>query len=140
LLLGAEIWVAHLVAPGKPATRAMALSAKPGQIYLPYLITSRGCRCWSGRWVLGRRRVRGGRGGSLAGGPSSCPRDMAHEYEKEAGGLQGCSGQAAERLVLVGADSVSGRPGDKTENEGGGQEVASGGIAPCASSSPRAPA
>ena len=39
LLLGAEIWVAHLV--GAVTTDpAKALSAKPGQIYLPYVITS----------------------------------------------------------------------------------------------------
>jgi hypothetical protein len=39
LLLGAEIWVAHLVGP-VTEDAAKALSAKPGQIYLPYVITS----------------------------------------------------------------------------------------------------
>ena len=39
LLLGAEIWVAHLVGP-VTSDAAQALSAKPGQIYLPYVITS----------------------------------------------------------------------------------------------------
>ena len=39
LLLGAEIWVAHLVGP-VTSDAATALSAQPGQIYLPYLITS----------------------------------------------------------------------------------------------------
>jgi hypothetical protein len=39
LLLGAEIWVAHLVG-AVTSDAAQALSAKPGQIYLPYLITS----------------------------------------------------------------------------------------------------
>jgi hypothetical protein len=39
LLLGAEIWVAHLVGP-VTSDAAQALSAKPGQIYLSYLITS----------------------------------------------------------------------------------------------------
>ena len=39
LLLGAEIWVAHLVGP-VTSDAAQALSARPGQIYLPYVITS----------------------------------------------------------------------------------------------------
>jgi hypothetical protein len=39
LLLGAEIWVAHLVGP-VTSDAAKALSARPGQIYLPYVITS----------------------------------------------------------------------------------------------------
>jgi hypothetical protein len=39
LLLGAEIWVAHLVGP-VTSDAAEALSAKPGQIYLSHLITS----------------------------------------------------------------------------------------------------
>jgi hypothetical protein len=39
LLLGAEFWVAHLVGP-VTSDAAQALSAKPGQIYLPYVITS----------------------------------------------------------------------------------------------------
>jgi hypothetical protein len=39
LLLGAEIWVAHLVG-AVTSDAAKALSAKPGQIYLPYVITS----------------------------------------------------------------------------------------------------
>ena len=39
LLLGAEIWVAHLVGP-VTSDAATALSARPGQIYLPYVITS----------------------------------------------------------------------------------------------------
>ena len=39
LLLGAEIWVAHLVGP-VAGTAAKALAAKPGQIYLPNAITS----------------------------------------------------------------------------------------------------
>jgi hypothetical protein len=39
LLLGAEIWVAHLVGP-VTSDAAKALSAKPGQIYLPGVITS----------------------------------------------------------------------------------------------------
>jgi hypothetical protein len=39
LLLGTEIWVAHLVGP-VTSDAAQALSAKPGQIYLPYVITS----------------------------------------------------------------------------------------------------
>jgi hypothetical protein len=39
LLLGLEIWVAHLVG-AVTSDAAKALSATPGQIYLPYLITS----------------------------------------------------------------------------------------------------
>jgi hypothetical protein len=39
LLLGAEIWVAHLVGP-VTSDAAKALSAKPGQIYLSHVITS----------------------------------------------------------------------------------------------------
>jgi len=39
LLLGAEIWVAHLVGP-VTSDAAQALSAKPGQIYLSPVITS----------------------------------------------------------------------------------------------------
>ena len=39
LLLGAEIWVAHLVGP-VTSDAAEALSAKPGQIYLSHVITS----------------------------------------------------------------------------------------------------
>ena len=39
LLLGAEIWVAHLVGP-VTSDAAQALSAKPGQIYLSHMITS----------------------------------------------------------------------------------------------------
>jgi len=38
-LLGAEIWVAHLVGP-VTSDAAKALSARPGQIYLPNVITS----------------------------------------------------------------------------------------------------
>jgi hypothetical protein len=38
-LLGAEIWVAHLVGP-VTSSAAEALSAKPGQIYLPNAITA----------------------------------------------------------------------------------------------------
>ena len=52
----------------------------------------------------GRRRMRGGRGGPLAAG-GQLPTDMAEEYERSEG-LQGPAGQAAERLVLVRADSV----------------------------------
>lgn len=39
VLLGAEIWVAHLVGP-VTSDAAEALSSSPGKIYLPYLITS----------------------------------------------------------------------------------------------------
>ena len=39
LLLGAEIWVAHLVGP-VTSDAATALSAKPGQIYLSHVITA----------------------------------------------------------------------------------------------------
>jgi len=39
VLLGTEFWVAHLVG-AVTSDAATALSAKPGQIYLPYLITS----------------------------------------------------------------------------------------------------
>ena len=39
LLLSAEIWVAHLVGP-VTSDAATALSARPGQIYLPYVVTS----------------------------------------------------------------------------------------------------
>jgi hypothetical protein len=39
LLLGAEIWVAHLVGP-VTSDAADALKGPPGKIYLPYLITS----------------------------------------------------------------------------------------------------
>ena len=39
LLLSAEIWVAHLVG-AVTSDAATALSAQPGQLYLPYLITS----------------------------------------------------------------------------------------------------
>ncbi len=39
LLLGAEVWVAHLVGP-VTSDAAEALSAKPGQIYLPSVITA----------------------------------------------------------------------------------------------------
>jgi hypothetical protein len=39
VLLGAEIWVAHLVGP-VTSNAAQALSSSPGQIYLPYVITS----------------------------------------------------------------------------------------------------
>ena len=39
VLLGAEIWVAHLVGP-VTSSAAEALSSSPGKIYLPYVITS----------------------------------------------------------------------------------------------------
>jgi len=39
VLLGAEIWVAHLVGP-VTSNAAEALSGSPGKIYLPYVITS----------------------------------------------------------------------------------------------------
>ena len=39
LLLGAEIWVAHLVGP-VTSDAAEALSSSPGMIYLPYVITA----------------------------------------------------------------------------------------------------
>jgi hypothetical protein len=39
LMLGAEIWVAHLVGP-VTSNAADAISMRPGQIYLPYVITS----------------------------------------------------------------------------------------------------
>jgi hypothetical protein len=39
VMLGAEIWVAHLVGP-VTSNAAEALSSSPGKIYLPYVITS----------------------------------------------------------------------------------------------------
>jgi hypothetical protein len=39
VLLGAEIWVAHLVGP-VTSSAADAIARRPGQIYLPYVITS----------------------------------------------------------------------------------------------------
>jgi len=51
LLLGAEIWVAHLVAP-VTGDAAMALSAQTRPDLPPVPDHVRGCRCWSGRVVL----------------------------------------------------------------------------------------
>ena len=102
LLLSAAIWVAHLVGP-VTSDAATALSAKPGQIYLPYLITS-GYRCWFGRrgWASPRSgRLRR----SAGGGRSSCPRTWLRSTRTMLG-ILGSAGGAAEGLVLVRADSV----------------------------------
>jgi hypothetical protein len=81
LLLGAEIWVAHLVGPVTSDT-AKALSAKPGQIYLPYVITSGvPLLVWAAVLavvVFGAvQAFRWWRAGQL-------PTGMADEYEQEA--------------------------------------------------------
>jgi hypothetical protein len=81
LLLGAEIWVAHLVGP-VTSDAAKALSAKPGQIYLSHVITS-GVPLLAWAVVLAVvvfgavEAVRWLRAAKL-------PKDMAGEYEKQA--------------------------------------------------------
>jgi hypothetical protein len=117
LLLGAEIWVAHLVG-AVTSDAAQALSAKPGQIYLPYVITSGvPLLVWTAvlavvlfgaveavRWL---RAVR-------------LPVEMAAEYQEEA---------AKTRADVAGPLKVwywSGLtpfppPGDETRNQGAGQ-------------------
>jgi hypothetical protein len=117
LLLGAEIWVAHLVG-AVTSDAAQALSAKPGQIYLPYVITSGvPLLVWTAvlavvlfgaveavRWL---RAVR-------------LPAGMAAEYQEEA---------AKTRADVAGPLKVwywSGLtpfppPGDETKNQGAGQ-------------------
>jgi len=81
LLLGAEIWVAHLVGP-VTSDAAQALSAKPGQIYLSQVITSGvPLLVWAvvlAAGVFGAvEAVRWRRAVTL-------PKQMADEYERQA--------------------------------------------------------
>jgi hypothetical protein len=81
LLLGADIWVAHLVGP-VTSDAVTALSSQPGQIYLPYLITSGvPLLVWATLLVIALvgavETVRWWRAGKL-------PTDMAEEYKNDA--------------------------------------------------------
>jgi hypothetical protein len=118
LLLGAEIWVAHLVAP-VTGDAAMALSAKPGQIYLPYLITSAvPLLVWA---VVLAVVVCGAVEVVRWLGAVKLPTDMAHEYEKEAGDFRAALVKPLNVWYWSGLTPFW-PPGDKTENEGGGKK------------------
>ena len=80
LLLGAEIWVAHLVGP-VTSDAAEALSAKPGKIYLSPVITS-GVPLLA--WAVVLAVVVFGAVEALRWRAAKLPKDMAGEYEKQA--------------------------------------------------------
>ena len=119
LLLGAEIWVAHLVGP-VTSDAAQALSARPGQIYLPYVITS-GVPLLVWAVVLAVlafgavEAVRWLRTARL-------PEDTARQYRERAEEFRDAADRAAGRLVLVRADSVPAARG-RDQGPGRGQEV-----------------
>ena len=118
LLLGAEIWVAHLVGP-VTSDAAMALSAKPGQIYLPYLITSGvpllvwavvlAVVIWGAveavRWLQAVK----------------LPTDMAKKYAKEAGRYRDALAEPLDVWYWSGLTPFW-PPGDKTKDEGAGRK------------------
>ena len=81
LLLGAEIWVAHLVGP-VTSDAAEALSAKPGQIYLSNVITS-GVPLLVWAMVLAAG-VFGAVGAVRWLRADKLPDEMTAEYEKQA--------------------------------------------------------
>ena len=118
LLLSAEIWVAHLVG-SVTSDAAMALSAKPGQVYLPYVITS-GVPLLVWTMVLAVvvcgavEAVRWLRAVKL-------PTDMAEEYEREARGFRAALAEPLNVWYWSGLTPFW-PPGDKTENEGGGRK------------------
>ena len=118
LLLSAEIWVAHLVGP-VTGDAAQALSASPGQIYLPYLITS-GVPLLVWAVVLAVvvcgvvEAVRWLRAAKL-------PADMAEEYEEDAAEFTAPLPEQLKVWYLSGLTPFR-PPGGKTENEGGGKK------------------
>ena len=121
LLLGADIWVAHLVGP-VTSDAAKALSAKPGRIYVSPVITSGvPILVWAvvlAAVVFGAvEAVRWLRAVKL-------PKDMAGEYEKQSADSGPACPRLAERLVLVRASSF--RPtGDTTKDQGAGRKSGS---------------
>ena len=118
LLLSAEIWVAHLVGP-VTSDAAMALSAQPGQVYLPYVITS-GVPLLVWTVVLAVvvwgavEAVRWLRAAKL-------PTDMAGKYEKEATGFRAALAKPLNAWYWSGLTPFW-PPGDETEDEGGGRK------------------
>ena len=118
LLLGAEIWVAHLVG-AVTSDAAKALSAKPGQIYLPYVITSGvpllvwavvlAVVVWGAveavRWLWAVK----------------LPTDMAKKYAKEAGHFRDALAEPLDVWYWSGLTPFW-PPGDKTKDEGAGRK------------------
>ena len=108
LLLGAEIWVAHLVGP-VTSDAAEALSAKPGQIYLSNVLTS-GVPLLVWAMVLAAgvfgavEAVRWLRADKL-------PDEMAASTKSRQRSSGPACPRSAERLVLVRAASVPAKPG-----------------------------
>jgi hypothetical protein len=117
LLLGAEIWVAHLVG-AVTSDAAQALSAKPGQIYLPYLITS-GVPLLVWAAVLAvvafgvAEAVRWLRAGQL-------PAETTTEYQKQAADFRAALGEPLNVWYWSGLDPFP-PAGDETESKGAGK-------------------
>ena len=120
LLLGAEIWVAHLVGP-VTSDAATALSAKPGQIYLPYLITS-GVPLLV--WAVVLAVVAFGAAEAIRWlWAAKLPTDMAEEYEEDAAEFTGPLPEWLKVWYMPGLTPFR-PPGDKTGNDGGGKNWA----------------
>jgi hypothetical protein len=118
LLLGGEIWVAHLVG-SVTSDAARALSAKPGQIYLPYLITS-GVPLLIWATVLAA---------GLLGGVEAVrwlralklPTEVAAEYEKQAEDFRDPLVEPLNVWYWSGLTPFP-PPGDETGNTGDGKK------------------
>ena len=117
LLLGAEIWVAHLVG-AVTSDAATALSAKPGQIYLPYLITSGvPLLVWAAVLAIVAvgvvEAIRWLRATKL-------PEEMAAKYDKQAADFRAAQGEPLDVWYWSGLDPFP-PPGDKTGDKGAGR-------------------
>lgn len=117
LLLGAEFWVAHLVG-AVTSDAAQALSAKPGQIYLPYLITSGvPLLAWTALLAVGLfgavEAVRWLRAVRL-------PTKMAAAYEKQAADFRTAQGEPRSVWYWSGLTPFP-PPGDQTGGKGDGR-------------------
>jgi hypothetical protein len=117
VLLGVEIWVAHLVG-AVTSDAATALSAKPGQIYLPYLITSGvPLLVWAVVLAVGVfgavEAVRWLRAGKL-------PAAMAAEYAKQAADFRDPLAEPLNVWYWSGLAPFS-PPGDENNDKGDGK-------------------
>jgi hypothetical protein len=117
LLLGAEIWVAHLVGP-VTSDAATALSAKPGQIYLSHVITSGvPLLVWAAvlaAVVFGAvEAVRWLRAAKLPG-------QMADEYEKQAAEFRATLSETPRNVWYWSGLPPFPPTGDTTKDEGAG--------------------
>jgi hypothetical protein len=119
LLLGAEIWVAHLVGP-VTSDAATALSAKPGQIYLSHVITSGvPLLVWAAvlaAVVFGAvEAVRWLRAAKLPG-------QMADEYEKQAAEFRATLSETPRNVWYWSGLPPFPPTGDTTKDEGAGRK------------------